>query len=63
MAERAEPCVCDTPFTCLADHCEHDSATGIDQSDGPDKVYACDNCGWLYRSVLQTNGSHRMVGL
>lgn len=34
------------------DHCEHDSATGVDQAPfGPDKVWRCDECGWLYRSV------------
>lgn len=34
------------------EHCEHDSATGVDQAPfGPDKVWRCDECGWLYRSV------------
>ena len=33
------------------DACEHYSASGIDQNSGPDKVWRCDACGWLYRSV------------
>ena len=35
------------------DECWHDSATGIDQTDPrhPDKVWQCDVCGWLYRTV------------
>lgn len=35
------------------DECWHDSATGVDQTDpkSPDKVWQCDECGWLYRTV------------
>jgi hypothetical protein len=29
--------------------CDHPSLTGIDQSDGPDKVWRCDGCGALTR--------------
>lgn len=47
-----EPCFCGTGFTCLARHdepCEHPSLTGVDQTDGPDKVWRCDFCGALTR--------------
>lgn len=33
----------------VADHCHHESSSGIDQNEGPDKVWRCDGCGWLHR--------------
>jgi hypothetical protein len=39
------------------ERCEHLSATGVDQAtDGPDKVWRCDACGRLYRTVPRGDG-------
>ena len=32
-----------------ANDCRHDSASGVDDDDGPDKVWRCDHCGLLWR--------------
>lgn len=51
---------------CDADHgapCDHPSATGIDQATGPEKVWRCDVCGWLYRSVRDETGIDHMVAV
>jgi hypothetical protein len=34
--------------------CEHESATGVDQTDADDprKVWRCDNCGWRFVDVV-----------
>jgi hypothetical protein len=42
------------------DTCEHLSATGVDQSEGDDKVWRCDACWRLYRTVTE-NGITRML--
>ena len=41
--------------------CEHLSATGIDRTEGPGKVWRCDGCGWLHRSIKGDDGLSRMV--
>lgn len=41
------------------DACEHLSATGVDQATGPNKVWRCDSCGWLFRSVVDSAGFTR----
>lgn len=33
--------------------CTHESSTGVDQDFGPDKVWACDGCGWRHRTVVE----------
>ena len=41
---------------CLAPHgepCTHESASGIDQTEGPGKVWQCDTCGFCYRVVTE----------
>jgi len=42
--------------------CEHLSSSGIDQTPTTDeaKVWRCDACGWLYRSV-RPDGAPSMV--
>lgn len=42
--------------------CGHDSATGVDQDFGPDKVWRCDACGWLYRTVTEDGITRRVPG-
>lgn len=38
--------------------CWHDSATGVDQApDGPDKLWRCDSCAWVYREVDDPEGT------
>lgn len=41
--------------------CSHDSATGEDQTEGPDKVWVCDTCGWRYRCVTDDAGTDHPV--
>jgi hypothetical protein len=42
------------------DHCEHLSATGIDDTPlaNPNKVWRCDGCGMLYRDVIEGGVAH-----
>jgi hypothetical protein len=48
----------------LADFdCEHHSASGIDQESGPDKIWRCDACGFLFRCVLDGEGITTRVGV
>lgn len=38
----------------LVTPCTHESSTGVDQATiGPDKVWACDGCGWRHRTVME----------
>jgi hypothetical protein len=58
--------VCYRPFCHEGPHqheCDHPSASGVDQApSGPDKVWRCDVCGWLYRSIPVDGGRrHRTV--
>lgn len=39
--------------------CCHPSSTGIDQTDGPEKVWRCDACGWLHVDTLGADGITR----
>lgn len=41
--------------TCRAptDPCTHESSSGIDQTWDDDKVWRCDGCGWLHRTVTE----------
>lgn len=58
------PHECDCPFSVpgAPEPCGHPSSTGIDQApDDEMKVWRCDSCGWLHRSVRQDDGTHRMV--
>lgn len=43
--------------------CEHESAHGEDQSEGPDKVWVCDMCGWRYVNVPDDSDAARDTGL
>lgn len=43
--------------------CEHESAHGEDQSEGPDKVWVCDMCGWRYVNVPDDGDAARDTGL
>lgn len=36
--------------------CDHASASGIDTDFGPDKVWRCDGCGRLHRSITRPDG-------
>lgn len=57
--DREEHCLrCDCG--CKGDTCTHDSGSGIDQTEGPEKVWRCDGCGWLYR-VTTEGGISRSV--
>lgn len=42
--------------------CEHLSATGVDQAEGPAKVWQCDVCGWRFRSITD-GGITVQIGL
>lgn len=33
--------------------CTHESSSGVDQNFGPDKVWACDSCGWRHRTAVE----------
>lgn len=55
-----EPII-DPEFGLSIDPCEHPSASGIDQTTGPGKVWRCDGCGWLHRMVPGAGGTSRMV--
>lgn len=41
--------------------CLHLSATGIDQAEGPEKVWECDACGFYYRQRVDEDGISHMV--
>lgn len=45
------------------DTCTHPSSDGIDQEDGPAKVWACSSCGWLHHVIPDPAhpGAVRMV--
>lgn len=43
------------------DECSHPSFNGIDQSDGPDKVWECAGCGQFFRWEHVANGFGRHV--
>lgn len=43
--------------------CSHDSASGIDMTAGPDKVWRCDLCGWLHRWTPGPNDDGAMVAV
>lgn len=39
--------------------CTHESSTGVDGAPfGPDKVWRCEGCGWLHRTVTVDGISH-----
>lgn len=40
----------------MTDPCPHDSWDGIDQSDGPDKVWECMGCGVKARFEKDADG-------
>lgn len=41
--------------------CPHLSLNGVDQGDGPDKVWRCEMCGGLYRSVTDERGISHFI--
>jgi len=49
---------------CLEPHgtCTHESASGVDQTEGPAKVWCCDGCGWLHRYEVR-DGISRAVNV
>lgn len=43
--------------------CEHLSSSGIDQNEGPDKIWRCHACGWLHTCVTGDDGLTVSLGL
>jgi hypothetical protein len=41
--------------------CTHESATGITKYAGPEKVWRCDGCGWLYVNSTDEDGVRRQL--
>lgn len=41
--------------------CEHLSASGISQHEGPSKVWKCDGCSWLFVMVRDGRGISQMI--
>ncbi len=47
----------------MPETCGHDSADGVDQNSGPDKVWRCLVCGLLYRSLEDEQGISHVIPL